>query len=567
MAGLAFAWHHEYYEELENAGADRSIEAWRDLELHVLPYFAGLLESDLDTGRSMVKDWLRTMSGREALTPGSTFRPGRTRYARQTASSYLWLLRQVLAHARDLGYAIPHYAEGNGIHALHPLGRTKKRRAPIVSVEVTAAMAGQLHVIHQSVLWLLRLCGLRISESYGLLVANVVIDTDGDGFLVGGNQGGRRFRHRTDDGEVAEGTHKESGKTDSATRLVALPAPLTALLLTLIDAYHRAPDGSLDPTVRLIPTIRAEGGGQGGFRSALRVAAEAVGGPEDEDSYRIVPHDLRKNFATDLAWAEDVSGLVARRAMGHRVGSDVFDLVYTLDSRLKEHLVPVARQIERELSAAGVNSLMVPTTRRPVYGSELDESRVAAVDAHLEMAGWQRRDRDGLLDVKEVAALLRRDVRTVRRLLPTSIPAVKVGHEWRCRADDVLSFASRSEGYQFLGDLVEGTSTDYYAVYRTMKRMGLTTKKVDGLRGTLLHDVDAELLVAELARVDRLRARSVTVVQAAAMLTTSTSVIYKWMESGRLTLDAERDTNGARYITRGRCGAQRRVDLPAGDLG
>lgn len=141
LTQLALAWHHEYYEELENAGPDRSVEVLRDLELHVLPYFSGLLGRDLDAGRAMVKDWLRTMSGRKALTPGSAFVPGPTHYARQTASSYLWLLRQVLAYARDRGHDVPHYAEGASIGALHPLGRAKKRRAPIVTVEVTAAMA------------------------------------------------------------------------------------------------------------------------------------------------------------------------------------------------------------------------------------------------------------------------------------------------------------------------------------------------------------------------------------------------------------------------------------------
>ena len=547
LTQLALAWHHEYYEELENAGPDRSVEVLRDLELHVLPYFSGLLGRDLDAGRAMVKDWLRTMSGRKALTPDSAFVPGPTRYARQTASSYLWLLRQVLAYARDRGHDVPHYAEGAGIGALHPLGRAKRRRAPIVTVEVTAAMAAQLHVVHQTVLWLLRLCGLRISESYGLVIANVVLDPDSDGFLVGGAQGGKQFRRRTDNGAVSVENRKEAGKTDSAARLIALPAPLTELLVTLIDAYHRAPDGSIDPTARLIPVIRSEGGGQSGFRSALRLAAQAVGGPEDEESYRVVPHDLRKNFATDLAWAEDVPGLVARRAMGHRVGSDVFDLVYTLDSRLKEHLVPVARQIERELATAGVESLMVPTVKRPWYGTELAVERVAAIDAHLETVGWQVRDRNGLLNVKEVAALLGRDVRSVRRFLPSGIPAVKIGPEWRCAPDDVVAFAERTKGWQFLGDLVERTGVDYYVAYRTMKRLDLATSTMEGLRGTLLADGDAERLVDELARVGRLRARSVTVVQAAAMLRTSTSVIYKWTTNGRLVFDAECDTYGVRY--------------------
>jgi len=336
---LAWAWHHEYYEELENAGPDRAADARRNLELHVLPAFPALLSCEVATGRNLVKDWLRVLSGRRPHTPGSPFAPGSTTYGRQTANGYLWLLRQVLAYGRALGCDVPHYAEGRGIHALHPVGRAKRRRAPLVSVEAAAAIAGQLHVIHQTVLWLLRLGGLRISESYGLCVANFFLDPDGDGFLVAQAQGGRPFRERADDGQVTMTNRKESGKTDSAYRLIALPAPMTALLCRVIEVFHTASDGSIDPLARLVPVIRAEGGGQGGFRDALRAAAAVVGGPDDEDAY-VVPHDLRKSFATDLAWSAEVSGLVARRTMGHRAGGDVFDLVYTLDSRLKALSVP-----------------------------------------------------------------------------------------------------------------------------------------------------------------------------------------------------------------------------------
>jgi hypothetical protein len=235
------------------------------LTLHIVPASATLPDCDVEAGRNLAKDWLRTLSGRAALTPGSLLVPGPTTYARHTASGMLWLLRQVLAYVRNLGHPVPLYAEGSGIHALHPVGRPKKRRAPLVSVEVTASIAGQLHVVHRTVLWLLRLRGFRISESYGLLVANFFVDADGDGFILTEAQGGKSFRVRKDDGAVEVTNRKESGKTDAATRLVALPAPLTFLLMKLIEAFHTLPDGSIDTTARLIPTIRSEHGGQGDF--------------------------------------------------------------------------------------------------------------------------------------------------------------------------------------------------------------------------------------------------------------------------------------------------------------
>jgi len=122
FADIAFSWHHQYYEELENAGAERSKEVRFQLERHLIPSFAGLLDCDLETGRSMVKDWLRTLSGRRPHTPGSPLSPGPKIYARHSANGMLWVLRQVLDHARMLGHEVPPYTEGKGVHALHPVG-------------------------------------------------------------------------------------------------------------------------------------------------------------------------------------------------------------------------------------------------------------------------------------------------------------------------------------------------------------------------------------------------------------------------------------------------------------
>ncbi|HVX23313.1 MAG TPA: hypothetical protein VHB02_18375 [Acidimicrobiales bacterium] len=549
FADLARAWHREWYEEMHNAGPDRSVEAWRDIELHLLPNFAYLLDTDLETGRAMVKDWLRTMSGRKALSDDSAFRPGRKRYARETAGGFLWLLRSMLAFGRTLGFDIPPYAEGKGIHALHPVGRPKRRKAPLVSVATTAEIAGQLHVIHQLVLWLLRLCGLRISESYGLLVGDFFCDAEGDGFLLAAAQGGRTFRQRTDADEVEVTSRKEAGKTDSAYRLIALPRPLTALISTVIEIFHSDAEGRIDTSARLIPPIRAKDGGQVGFRNALRVAAASLGQSAVEDTF-IAPHDLRKSFATDLAWSAEVSGLVARRAMGHRVGSDVFDLVYTLDSRLKEHLAPVARQVEREIETAGLTTLMVPTVRRPAYGNVPDPEHLAVIDVELASIGWQIRDRAGLLGVRDVAGLLHMDLGATRRLFPSKIPGVKVGGEWRCREADALAFAERLAGCRMLVDVATAGCVDYHTAYRTMKRLGIDPKTDDHSRTLMLLSDDAALILAELDRLDRLRARSVKVAQAAAMLRTSESMVHYWARAGRLAYDAESDGSGSKFVTR-----------------
>jgi len=470
-------------------------------------------------------------------------------YAQCTINGYLWMLRQILAYGRNLGYDIPAYADGASIRSLRPVGRPRRRRAPLVSVADTAEIAAQLHVVHQLVLWLLRLAGLRISESYGLLVANFFVDDDGHGFLVAGPQGGKTFLARNDRDEVEASMWQEFGKSDSATRLIALPALLTALILKIIQVFHTLPDGSVDMTARLVPQIRSATGGQGGFRTALRAAAEAVGGSDDEDAY-VRPHDLRKNFATDLAWSDDVSGLVARRAMGHRAGSDVFDLVYTLDSRLKEHLRPVAAQMERELADGGLTTLMVPTRKRPVWGRSLDPGRSAEVDAELEGAGWYVDGRGSLLSARDVAAYLGREVKVVRRLFPDTIPAVKRGGEWFCREADVLAFVRRTEGLQLLTEVVERADVDRFTVRRTMDRLGISTTTDESVRGVLLTEADADRIVNEIERVRRLHDRAISVQKAAAVLGVHRTVIHRWLDSGRLIRDLETDATEGVFVSR-----------------
>lgn len=544
---LGRLWHHERYEELEKAGADRSHEVLRDLEKHVFPAFEGLLGCGLREGRALVKDWLRAMSGREPTTPDSRFRPVAAPYARGTASGFLWLLTEILEHGRTLGYDIPAFTAGKNICALDPAGK-KVRRAPLVPITTTVAIAAHLHVVHQSVLFLLRFAGLRISEAYGLLVASFVLDDDGDGYLVTEAQGGRPFRERDDNGDFQVVHRKQSGKTDSAYRLISLPAQLTGLIQTVVAAYHTRSDGTIDLGARLVPPIRSRAGGQDGFRSALAAAARAVGVSEDADDY-VIPHDLRKAFATDLAWDDTVSGLLARRVMGHRAGRDVFDLVYTLDSRLKAHLRPAAAALEAEI-AETAEALTVPTALRPLYGRDQDAEQLAYIDATLEEAGWQVRDRGGLIGTAEAARHLGMAETATRRLFGDVIPAVKGPTGWRVALDDVLAFRDRLAGHRVLPDVAQEAGVDYHTAYRTLRRLGIEPTKDAHSRTMLLTDADADAVLAELARLVELKSRSLSVAEAAARLRTSHSTVHKWARDGRLAYDTEVDAAGARYVTR-----------------
>ncbi len=214
---VARQWHEEWYVEMEHAGVERQDGVLRDMELHHFGPFADLFELDLAAGRQLVKDWIRTLSGRRPFPPDSPCVPADPPYAKGTVTNWLWVLDQVIDHARSCGVEVPDYTAGGTLAALKPIGRPK-RKAPLIGIDDAVRIAAGLHVIHQLVLWLMRLGGLRISEAYGLDVEDCVLDSDGHGYLLVTDLGGRSFRQRTEDGGV-EVTHKKvGGKTDAATR-------------------------------------------------------------------------------------------------------------------------------------------------------------------------------------------------------------------------------------------------------------------------------------------------------------------------------------------------------------
>lgn len=549
LGPAARAWHSEHYEEMLRGGADRSSDVARDLENHIIVVFDALTLMPYEEARDLVKAWLRTMSGRKPKGADFGLTPATPPYAYRTVAGLLEILRMVLAHMRLSDPTLPDYTVGLG--ALKPVGK-EKPAAPIVSIAMTARIAAHLHVIHQLVLWLIRLGGLRISEVFGLRVAHFFDDDEKDnGLLVVGDQGGKAFATRDDDGEVHQVFHKEQSKTSSGRRLIMLCPQLTVLVRTVIEVFHTAPDGTVDFTARLVPTIRSICGGQSGFRSALKRAVAAVGGVSDDPDDYVVPHDLRKNFASDLGWSDEISELLARRLMGHRAGKDVFATVYTLDRRLAKDLIPGAKVMEDQVAEAGLDHLMVPTAERPLYGTDVDSTRVARVDAMLEELAWLRPEVTDALTVAEAAAQLSRTEHGVRRLVTSGIlAATKRDGRWWVDPEAVATFAKRFEGISFLPLIADEAAVPYGVARRTMDRLGITPEMDPYSRTLLLTDADAARVAGELARVKALRQRSMTIPDAAAALSCAKHTVERWVAAGRLELDLEGDGGPSRYVTR-----------------
>ena len=267
---------------------------------------------------------------------------------------------------------------------------------------------------------------------------------------------------------------------------------------------------------------------------------------------------MRKGFATDLAWSPDLESLIRRRAMGHRAGSDVFDLIYTLDDRLSEAMKPAAIVIDDEI-VKSIGTLLVPTTKRPSYGSGLDQGERMARDVALAEIGWQLDDLgSGWVDVEEAASILSMSVTATRRLLHSHLNAVKSSGRWWAQLDAVIAFRERFAGLWRIEDVANTVGATYHQVRSAVQRLGLVMANDEYSRQLLLSEEQASIVISEFSRIEELRQRAIPVSEVARMLNSSHSSIFQWVRTGRLEVDLQTDASGKIFVTR--TSVQRELD-------
>ena len=480
-------------------------------------------------------------------------------------SDALWVLRRVLAFARANGLVPPGFDPTEGLDAPAPNEVTARTRRPTcqprpLNFSECARIAAHLHPVHQLVLWLQRVMGLRISEAFGLLVDDV-IDLGDIGLLVVRGQGGRVFRVRDDEGRVVSVQYKERTKTEAGTRVLVLPAAMLEPLRVAIEAFHTDPEtGEIDETARLVPGLRtADESGQLSFREAFEVAAAAEGLGTMELGFRVSPHLLRKSVATDLAWQSGIENAVRRRFLGHRASDDVYGRVYTLDHPEVTPLTEVAGVLD-ELIRGSIGSLLIPTTRRIRWGhANRVFLRAAHVEATLLAAGWSI-DPDGgddpLCDVRRVASELgmaettaRRWMRdgTLRCVIVRDVDGVQ--RRW-VRLSEVWSVRDRLGERVLLPDLAADLGVRYHELYRLSRLLGLELERHPTSRQFEVPAEVAERLRAEHVRVCALHERSLKLAVTAQLLNRAVSTVGLMAKRGELEVDSETDSSNAVFVTR-----------------
>lgn len=477
----------------------------------------------------------------------------------------LWVLRRVLAFARANVLVPPGFDPTEGLDAPRPDGAAARARRPAapprpLTVPECARIAAHLHPVHQLVLWLQRVMGLRISEAFGVLVDDV-IDLGDVGLLVVQSQGGRFFRVRDDDGRVVIVSHKDKTKTEAGYRVLVVPSAMMHLVRVAVDAFHTDPEtGEVDETARLVPGLRsADESGQLAFREAFEQATVAEGLSSSDLGFRVSPHLLRKSVATDLAWQSGIESEVRRRFMGHRASDDVYGRVYTLDHPELVPLHEVARVLD-ELIRRSIGSLILPTTRR-IHWARTNRlfRHAAAVEATLGAAGWMidpGSADDPLCDTQRVASELRIAPTTARRWMRDGTLNCVIIREAnhppsrRARLSDVWSLRDRLADRILLPDLATQLGVRYHELYRMSRRLGMTFERHPTSRQFEVPHQDEERLRGEHARVHALHERSMKVAAAARQLGLAVSTVTLMATRGELDTDPETDSSNARFVTR-----------------
>ena len=477
----------------------------------------------------------------------------------------LWVLRRILGFARANGLVPPGFDPTEGLNAPTPDAAAARARRPTsqprpLNLSECARIAAHLHPIHQLVLWLQRVMGLRISEAFGVLVDDVV-DLGDTGLLLVRGQGGRTFRVRDDEGRVVSIQHKERTKTEAGSRVLVLPSAMLEPLRVAIEAFHTDPEtGEVDETARLVPGLRmADESGQLSFREAFETGAAAEGLNSGDLGFRVSPHLLRKSVATDLAWQRGIEGTARRRFLGHRASDDVFGRVYTLDHPELTPLAEVARVLD-EMIRDSIGSLLVPSTRRIRWGHANRISlRAAHVEATLLAVGWSMdpdSSDDPLCDARRAASELGLAETTARRWMRDGTlrcvivqDGDGIDRRW-ARLSEVWSVRKRLADRILLPDLAEELGVRYHELYRVSRLLGLEFEQHPTSRQFEVPPEAARRLRVEHARVRALHTRSLKLAAAARLLNRAVSTVGLMAKRGDLEVDPETDGSKAMFLTR-----------------
>ncbi|GAA1892633.1 hypothetical protein [Lapillicoccus jejuensis] len=489
------------------------------------------------------------------------------RYAHSTLQDVRRTFRAVLAYAESEGIALQPQVRAAEI----PKNTVPKTTTRAVTLEETGRVAARLHVVHQLVLWLLRLLGLLVSEAYGLLVEDVVDAGAGrPGILTVQSQGGRKFHRRGPDGARVTTDHVDETKADSW-RILVVPAPLMDLIRVVIDVFHTDPAGHVHTKARLVPGLQADDtGGQSAFRNALTGAAAAEGLNMRLEDTKLrarqgmvtvapTPQRMRQSFATALQANREVVENI-RAYMGHRRGTEVIHQHYLLEDLEMKPQRDVAATMTEQIVTRLPDGLMVPTATSCTTGRQRALARRAAeVDAKLIDLGWfveQIPDGDWL-SVAQAAELrgvttaqILDDIRNGRLESMKALRADQAGFRYLVDVKGLLRMADELGAGSSMRELAHELGEPYDKIRQYITRHpDLSCVARDGVRDHQMSDEVANHVRSYFLAQRALAERAIRMPDAAKQLSISVASVKTLIRHGQLQED-DRFHGGVQSVTR-----------------
>lgn len=237
----------------------------------------------------------------------------------RTAERILKVFRFVYRHAIHHGFADRDpfkYVEAIQPPRAKRLNKWAGKETPYQSLADVKRLSDRLGGVFAAIVWLQRVCALRISEALGIALGDV---NWSNGWVTIHAQGGHLFRERDDYGDWVAVDRTEELKTPSSERQIVLP-PILLRQLTrhVVDVYGVDPrDGDFDPDAPLlvskvgqVPRLRR-------YYLDYAAARIAVGLDPDIVGFKRTGHDDRAFANTDLARDGVVHVLVRNQFLGH----------------------------------------------------------------------------------------------------------------------------------------------------------------------------------------------------------------------------------------------------------
>ncbi len=486
-------------------------------------------------------------------------------YSRTFVREHLNILRRILDYAMARKLASSNAALG--VRSRRPRSGTKSR-IPRTERPAEALLLGQVRELAaemplegQVVVWLQRLAGLRVGESFGVFLDDLR-EVEGRMILQVVRQGGKKFRRRDAEGKVVEMDYTEELKTPAARRAIPISRHLAHFLEVFIEAAH----GSEPPDLHVPLLTGLRPYSQQTYRKHLAQALTSANLGIADLGFHVTSHVFRKSLSSQMGYSPDLSLIARSKYLGHEIpntegSAPVTNQVYSLSMPRINELLSIADAIDEAVEVE-LGTIVVPAPSSRLLDSQTlraNGRRARAADV-LDAHGYLAADvADGteVVTREEAAELLGVSLGAVRKLLSSG----KLNAVYRaaqrgapCRMVTLASVEARLSREQALWTrraVMKALGVTERGLETLVRHLGIEPVRLEGDSRQRFSDSMVEALRAHMSQVSALRGRALSVDQVAEQLGVRSSSVRRLLENGHLSLDiAATEQVGLKLVSR-----------------